>query len=106
MIVFAKTQSNQYYAIETSKAIDAATIPKLEWLLAGEILSENELEGFFIGPRKEMLTPWCTNSVEITQNMGIEGIIRVEQYSKEESTDAEHDPMLEVVYKMLYINNI
>lgn len=101
MIVFAKNKSNLYYAIETSAAFDAATTSKLEWLLAGEILSDAQLEGFFIGPRKEMLTPWSTNAVEITQNMGIEGISRIEMFRKEDSTDADHDKMLEVVYSGL-----
>jgi phosphoribosylformylglycinamidine synthase len=29
-----------------------------------------------------MITPWSTNAVEITQNMGIEGIIRIEEFEK------------------------
>ena len=98
MIVFAKNKSNLYYAIETSSAFDSATTSKLEWLLAGEILSSDDLDGVFIGPRKEMLTPWSTNAVEITQNMGVAGVSRIEMFRKVDNAEAPHDKMLEVVY--------
>ena len=48
-----------------------------------------------------MITPWSTNAVEITQNMGIEGILRIEAFQKVNSVDAKHDKMLEVVYEGL-----
>ena len=50
---------------------------------------------------KEMITPWSTNAVEITQNMGIEGINRIEEYfAFEEKTG--FDPMLQVKYNGLH----
>jgi phosphoribosylformylglycinamidine synthase len=36
---------------------------------------------FFVGPRAAMITPWSTNAVEITQNMGIKDIIRIEEFT-------------------------
>ncbi|MCE6983316.1 hypothetical protein EI534_39415, partial [Pseudomonas frederiksbergensis] len=53
------------------------------------------------GPRREMITPWSTNAVEITQNMSLTGISRIEEYFPVKSEDAEHDPMLQRMYKGL-----
>ena len=70
-------------------------IQKLCWLY-GEATVENEedLQGCFVGPRREMITPWSTNAVEITQNMGLEGITRIEEYFPVKDENADHDPML------------
>jgi phosphoribosylformylglycinamidine synthase len=46
------------------------------------------LTDFFVGPRAAMVTPWSTNAVEITQNMAISGIIRIEEFH---STADEED---------------
>jgi len=75
---------------------------KLVWLLGASGKSESEhIDGFFIGPRKEMITPWSTNAVEITQNMGITGISRIEEFFITDSPDSEYDPMLQNMYKDL-----
>jgi len=76
-------------------------IPKLQWLFAGaQFIEDEEITGEFIGPRKEMITPWSTNAVEITQNMGIRGIIRIEEYFQAENNQ-DYDPMLQSQYKNL-----
>ena len=98
MIVFAENTNGIIYAVEIESTPSQEIKEKLSWLLDGEIKSQTELEGFYIGPRKEMITPWSTNAVEITQNMGISGISRVEQYRKVDSESAEKDAMLEVLY--------
>ena len=59
------------------------------------------VKGFFVGPRREMITPWSTNAVEITQNMGVEGIVRIEEFFEVESKDAPYDPMLQAMYHNL-----
>ncbi len=41
-----------------------------------------------------MITPWSTNAVEITQNMGIEGIIRIEEFRSVDSDFSDYDPMI------------
>ncbi len=63
--------------------------------------SEENLKGCFVGPRREMITPWSTNAVEITQNMGLEGISRIEEYFPVKDENADHDPMLQRMYKGL-----
>ncbi len=97
MIVFAQS-SDRYFALQTSETLSAEEISRLEWLLNGNFISAEKLDGFYIGPRKEMITPWSTNAVEIAQNMGISKLIRVEEFSKAKSETAEHDKMLERVY--------
>ena len=78
MILFFKSQAGSVIAAETMQQAGEETIKKFSWLFGNAELVEGEaMEGFFIGPRREMITPWSTNAVEITQNMGIEGIARI-----------------------------
>lgn len=73
---------------------------KLEWLFSGaKKVNRDSLEGIFVGPRREMITPWSTNAVEITQNMGITGILRIEEFEKAENDKIAFDPMLKALYK-------
>lgn len=101
MIVFFKTNSNKIIAVQFKGEMISADLPKLQWLLAGEKIGQTHIEGFFVGPRKEMVSPWSTNAVEITQNMGIDNIVRIEEYKIEKSGNASFDPMLEMMYTQL-----
>ncbi len=102
MIQFFDAGAGKIYAIGLSSSIQSQDIPKLEWLFGNaSLLDDQTLKGFFVGPRKEMITPWSTNAVEITQNMGIEGIERIEEYEKVASENAAYDPMLQVLYSGL-----
>lgn len=98
MIVFARSFNGSIYAIHTEQQFSKENTEKLNWLLDGQVLTDNTLSGFFRGPRKEMLTPWATNAVEITQNMGITGILRIEEFFVAGGADDAHDKMLEVIY--------
>ena len=81
MIQFFDAGAGKIYAVSGSSSVQSQDIPKLEWLFGNAALIKAEnLKGFFIGPRKEMITPWSTNAVEITQNMSIHGIERIEEY--------------------------
>ncbi len=81
--------------------MDIAQVEKLSWLFGNALkLEETQLPGNFIGPRKEMVTPWSTNAVEITQTMGVEGINRIEEFVTYKEGDAQ-DPMLQKVYEGL-----
>ena len=102
MILFFRTPNQNVIATDTNKELCAEDIQKLCWLY-GEATVENEenLQGCFVGPRREMITPWSTNAVEITQNMGLEGILRIEEYFPVKDENAEYDPMLQRMYKGL-----
>ena len=79
MILFFRTPSSSVIATETDHALSKDEINELCWLYGDATLVENEnVEGFFVGPRREMVTPWSTNAVEITQNMNLQGILRIE----------------------------
>ncbi|HEY0743418.1 MAG TPA: AIR synthase-related protein, partial [Chryseosolibacter sp.] len=102
MILFFRSNANKLYAVGSAHPLQKADIQKLTWLFSGaEPLKESILKGFFIGPRKEMVTPWSTNAVEITQNMAITGIQRIEEFTVADSASAKHDRMLEVLYTTL-----
>ncbi len=99
MILFFKTPQKSVIATETSQQLTQDEIRELCWLYGEAELQEDEaLDGFYVGPRREMVTPWSTNAVEITQNMGISGIKRIEEYFPVSSKDADHDPMLQRMY--------
>ena len=102
MIRFFQTPQQTVIATEVNHALSEQEIKELSWLYGEATLLEDEqLTGYFVGPRREMVTPWSTNAVEITQNMGIEGIQRIEEYFPVENKDAEHDEMLQRMYNGL-----
>ncbi len=100
--VFAVHTSDNELAKQSQNELSAETISKLNWLFAdAHKLEKSVLTDFFIGPRSAMVTPWSTNAVEITQNMGIEGIIRIEEFHKVTSDFKDFDPMLSQKYNEL-----
>ena len=102
MIQFFRTQNKNIIAVHSVKSLVQENIEKLNWLFTeADYVPDIIIEGWFVGPRKEMLTPWSTNAVEITQNMGIEGIIRIEEFFQVETEKAEYDPMLQRLYQNL-----
>ena len=101
-VQFFHTPQDSFIAVKADKTLNKADIEALCWLFGGATLcSEDTLSGYFIGPRREMITPWSTNAVEITQNMGLSGIARIEEYFPVNSADADHDPMLQRMYNGL-----
>lgn len=102
MIQFFRSKTNKLYAVGLAQSLQNSDIQKLTWLFSGaEPLTEKIVTGNFIGPRKEMVTPWSTNAVEMTQTMGIVGIQRIEEFKIVNSADVKHDRMLEVLYTAL-----
>jgi phosphoribosylformylglycinamidine synthase len=99
MILFFKSKSESLLAVQSSKKFQAEEINKLNWLFGEASFVESEdVKGTFVGPRKEMITPWSTNAVEITQNMGIQGILRIEEFFMVSGVKTKFDPMLQAKY--------
>jgi phosphoribosylformylglycinamidine synthase len=102
MIYFFFNKSNAAFAVQHSQTLHPTDISKLSWLFAGAELNRDTIvTGFFVGPRAAMVTPWSTNAVEITQNMGIEGIIRIEEFTAVDPDFSAFDPMLFQKYAAL-----
>ena len=81
MIFFFKTPSQHVIATDVDHQLGQQEISELCWLYGdAELLETKTVDGHFVGPRREMVTPWSTNAVEITQNMGLTGIARIEEY--------------------------
>lgn len=90
------------FAVHYHTSENPLDISKLEWLFSGaKRVKDDALEGYYIGPRREMITPWSTNAVEITQNMGVSGILRIEEFVRTENEQTPFDPMLKAFYKGL-----
>ena len=99
MILFFQSPTKTVLAVEAKQPFSSEDTEKLVWLFSGATPTGTEtMTGHFVGPRREMITPWSTNAVEITQNMGLEGITRIEEYFPVGSAEADHDPMLQRVY--------
>lgn len=102
MVLFFRSKANKLYVVGSAQPFQNSDIQKLTWLFSGaEAIADTALKGFFIGPRKEMITPWSTNAVEITQNMGIAGIQRIEEFDVVPNADVKFDRMLQVLYTSL-----
>lgn len=102
MIHFFENQSKTVFAVQSQNEISAQDISKLNWLFAdSDKIEKSVLSDFFVGPRATMITPWSTNAVEITQNMGISGIIRIEEFQKATADFTDFDPMLSQKYSAL-----
>ncbi len=96
---FSNNQS--VFALQTEKDITDQDIAKLKWLFGeAEHLRQTTIQDAFIGPRATMITPWSTNAVEITQNMGMTGITRIEEFVPASAVNG-FDPMLSQKYSAL-----
>ena len=102
MVLFFKTPARNVIAVDADHNLSSRETEKLCWLFSqADVINDKALNGWFVGPRKEMITPWSTNAVEITQNMGLEGIARIEEYFPVKNEKADHDPMLQRMYNGL-----
>ncbi|OUR93334.1 phosphoribosylformylglycinamidine synthase [Flavobacteriales bacterium 34_180_T64] len=102
MIHFFGNTNSKILAVQTTKELSTETISKLTWLFGNQPKIElASLDAFFVGPRAAMITPWSTNAVEITQNMGVTDIIRIEEFKAIPENFSEFDPMISEKYKGL-----
>ena len=102
MIYFFGDMATKVYAVQTSQEITTENTEKLTWLFGNQPkLNMASLDAFFVGPRAAMITPWSTNATEITQNMGVEGIVRIEEFKVVSENYTDFDPMLFQKYNSL-----
>jgi phosphoribosylformylglycinamidine synthase len=102
MIYFFGSDTSSIFAVQVNNALTSEDILKLNWLFDDSNLIDSKIiEGDFVGPRATMITPWSTNAVEISQNMGIEGILRIEEFKKSNQVQ-NFDPMLSQKYDSIH----
>ncbi|WP_299061222.1 phosphoribosylformylglycinamidine synthase [uncultured Polaribacter sp.] len=102
MIHFFGNKNSKVFAVQTTKELTTETIAKLTWLFADQPkINEASIDAFFVGPRAAMITPWSTNAVEITQNMGISDVIRIEEFTAVSESFSDFDPMISEKFKSL-----
>lgn len=95
MILFFGNPKTKVYAVQTNSELSKENISKLVWLFGDQPgIEAASIDAFFIGPRAAMITPWSTNAVEITQNMDIPGIIRIEEFLSCSAETTDFDVML------------
>ncbi|WP_421824754.1 phosphoribosylformylglycinamidine synthase [Flagellimonas oceanensis] len=102
MIHFFGDKATKVFAVQTTQEIAQEDTNKLTWLFGNQPKIEAaSLDAFFVGPRAAMVTPWSTNATEITQNMGVTGIIRIEEFHAVSEDYTDFDPMLSQKYSSL-----
>ena len=102
MIHFFGEVKKTVFSVQTTTTLSKLDIQKLEWLFGNQPkIEESVITDFFIGPRATMITPWSTNAVEIAQNMGVNGILRIEEFFHTNENSSDFDPMLFQKYSML-----
>lgn len=103
MIHFFGNVDSKVFAVQTAKELSTENVAKLNWLFGNTSkIEQASLDAFFVGPRAAMITPWSTNAVEITQNMGVEGIIRIEEFKAVAEDFANFDPMISQKFNGLH----
>ena len=101
MIYFFQKSSGDIIAVGTNQEVDEKEIEILTWLFSeAQLVKDHSLSGKFVGPRKEMVSPWSTNATDIVHNAGIGHIQRIETYFKE-SNSSNFDPMLQQRFDQL-----
>ncbi|MCK5677169.1 MAG: hypothetical protein KAH72_01655, partial [Flavobacteriaceae bacterium] len=101
-MIYFFAKDNTIYVVSKLTEICDETSKKLTWLFGNaKQIKKLEINGNFVGPRREMITPWSTNAVEITQNMGITNISRIEEFFKHDSNKPDFDPMIQHFYNKL-----
>lgn len=99
MIHFFGNTNGKVFAVQTTEELSNETISKLTWLFGNQPkINAASLDAFFVGPRAAMITPWSTNAVEITQNMGINSLVRIEEFQAVSEDFSDFDPMISQKY--------
>ncbi|MFL2607090.1 MAG: phosphoribosylformylglycinamidine synthase [Flavobacteriaceae bacterium] len=102
MVSFFESSEKNIFAVQSNKPISELHCNKLQWLFGNsKKLKEKSIVNNFIGPRSSMISPWSTNAVEMCENMGIDGIARIEKYFYEENSNFSFDPMTNEKFKCL-----
>ncbi len=102
MIHFFVNSANTVYGVQSEQILSSEDVQKLTWLFGNaEKRDDLTLNRTFVGPRAAMVTPWSTNAVEITRNMGITGIVRIEEFQPVADDFTDFDPMISQKYTAL-----
>ncbi len=102
MISFFSSDTKLFFAVVHNTAFSKLDLNKLFWLFSeAKQLKHFPSDKKFIGPRANMISPWSTNAVEITKNMGLNGIERIEELTAVDLNFKGFDPMLFQSYDQL-----
>ena len=102
ILFFGDITRNKIFAVQSENKISNVDIDKLSWVFGDKpLIQTNELKSTYLGPRAEMISPWSTNAVEIAQNMGINSLLRIEEFDKIDTVFTDFDYMVNEKYKSL-----
>ena len=102
ILFFGDNTRNKIFTVQSNDKISKQEIDKLSWVFGDKpIILDTEINSTYLGPRAAMISPWSTNAVEITQNMGINSLIRIEEFNKIKSNFSDFDYMVYEKYETL-----
>lgn len=100
--IFAANGSQDcFYVVESNGPLRPEALPVIEHLLQAEVRADNTVCQKFVGPRRELITPWSTNATEIARNVGVPEITRIERFKPYYKGQSSFDAMVEEVYPEL-----
>jgi len=101
------TNSSAIFIVESTSSLSPVEKQVVEWMLQATSSESSSFPGEYLGPRREMVTPWSTNAVEIAGNLGVDSINRIERFEQVldgkllSGGDFEFDPMTQGTFSSL-----
>ena len=103
IIFFGDNTRNKIFAVQSNKVLTVQDIDKLIWVFGEKsIINSKKINHTYLGPRAAMITPWSTNAVEICQNMGVNSLIRIEEFNKVDLEFSDFDYMVYEKFEKLH----
>ena len=105
MIYFFRNKLENIIVVQAVNGLTSDDIFKFEWLFdEAKLLETTEITGWFVGPRRDMISPWSDNMKFIAEGMNIHGIMRIEHFTPtapKKNVSPVYDPMLQGLYENL-----
>ena len=106
MMYFFQNRLENMIAVQAINGLTPEDISKFEWLFGeAKLVENNEIKGWFVGPRRDLISPWSDNTKFIAEGMNIHEIARIEHFTPtappEENAPRTYDPMLQGLYENL-----
>ena len=81
LVRFVQGRGSYVYGLWLNRHLDKSAWEKVFWLLESTCTeATKEVHGFFLGPKIDMISPWCTSVLEIIRRMNIDSVVRIERF--------------------------
>lgn len=91
---------NSVYLLHTLEDFDSLNDVK-EILNISETTKTTKVGGFYVGPRPEIMSSWCSNVLAIFNESGVKGVLRIERYEFNEELPKTFDSLTQTYFTTL-----